>query len=145
MNSFCSSLGFEPDTFSVESNRFTNTTRPHHLINNPFLRNKSNFFFIKHYRETSLDTVKTLIAYGYIIEPPAQDLEEGVRKHTSGKKNKQKIKFYCALILFCYDNFFYSFVFDWFLIEMLRVFLKELISTFIKKFWIYCLLLLFFV
>jgi hypothetical protein len=43
--------------------------------------------FINLRRETSLDTVKTLLAYGYIIEPPSQDIEEGVRKHTSGKKN----------------------------------------------------------
>ena len=43
--------------------------------------------FVNLRRETSLDTVKTLLAYGYIIEPPALDLEEGVRKHTSGKKN----------------------------------------------------------
>ena len=42
--------------------------------------------FINLRRETSLDTVKTLLAYGYIIEPPSQDIEEGVRKHTSGKK-----------------------------------------------------------
>lgn len=31
-------------------------------------------------KETALDTVKTLLAYGYIIEPPPQEFEENNRK-----------------------------------------------------------------
>jgi hypothetical protein len=37
--------------------------------------------------ETSLDTVKTLLAYGYIIEPPVQDNEEGNKKSKAGNLN----------------------------------------------------------
>ena len=31
VNTFCASLGFEPDTFGVESNRFTNSAKPRSL------------------------------------------------------------------------------------------------------------------
>jgi hypothetical protein len=36
------------------------------------------------YRETATDTVKTLLAYGYIIESPAHDIEEIIRKRLIG-------------------------------------------------------------
>ena len=39
-------------------------------------------------RETALDTVKTLLAYGYLIESPAQDAEDQMhKKNASGKTN----------------------------------------------------------
>jgi hypothetical protein len=70
--------------------------------------------FINLRRETSLDTVKTLLAYGYIIEPPSQDIEEGVRKRTSGKKKLLLLdNFFCCCLFsiscvtyFCSDCFF---------------------------------------
>jgi hypothetical protein len=36
-------------------------------------------------RENSLDTIKTLLAYGYILEPPIEDVDENARKKASGK------------------------------------------------------------
>jgi hypothetical protein len=35
-------------------------------------------------RETASDTVKTLLAYGYQIEPPSQEFEDNLAKRASG-------------------------------------------------------------
>ena len=40
------------------------------------------YYFLN--RETALNTVKTLLACGYIIEAPAHDVEEVIRKRLSG-------------------------------------------------------------
>lgn len=41
-------------------------------------------------RETAFDTVKTLLAYGYVIEPPSNDVEESIRKRLQGKNKDQQ-------------------------------------------------------
>ena len=48
--------------------------------------------------ETSLDTVKTLLAYGYIIEPPVQDTDEGSKKHNAGKYSIYVIVFFHSML-----------------------------------------------
>ena len=40
-------------------------------------------------RETALDTVRTLLAYGYLIEPPALDSEDLMHKNSASGKGKE--------------------------------------------------------
>ena len=60
-------------------------------------------------RETSLDTVKTLLAYGFIIEPPVQDFEEGLKKRKSGKICMKScfdlISLFCFAICLTFENY----------------------------------------
>ncbi len=57
-------------------------------------------------RETSLDTVKTLLAYGYIIEPPNTSDENGAQVKTLGKKNGVLVIVCWQVVFFCYLCYF---------------------------------------
>lgn len=48
----------------------------------------------KRNRETALDTVKTLLAYGYLIEPPTQDLDDPVHKKSAASKSRLTVREY---------------------------------------------------
>lgn len=63
-------------------------------------------------RETASDTVKTLLAYGYQIEPPSQEFEDNMAKRASGiiiylyyyYTHRRCMTFDVTLFIFdCYD------------------------------------------